>query len=162
MRTICGPFAVLSISLLVASPSIAIGLGEEIHDAAREGDVAKVKELLRADPRLANAVDDTLGIGYTPLHWAAERGHKDVVEVLLTAGADISAKNGHGGTPLHTAVWNANEDVSKLLLSRGAKLDIFTMAGLGLKDRLALLLDKDRKLVDAKDPEERTPLHWAA
>src|SRR5262249_51160913 len=81
---------------------------------------------------------------------------------LLTAGADINAKNGHGGTPLHTAVWNANEDVSKLLLARGAKLDIFTMAGLGLKDRLALLLDKDRKLVDAKDPEERTPLHWAA
>jgi hypothetical protein len=38
--------------------------------------------------------------GGTPLHWAAERGNRAMVELLLTSGADVSAKNNKGQTPL--------------------------------------------------------------
>lgn len=30
--------------------------------------------------------------GRTPLHWAVDRGHLDVVEVLLKGEADVNAK----------------------------------------------------------------------
>jgi ankyrin repeat protein len=36
-----------------------------------------------------------------PLHWAAQRGHKDVVKLLIDAGADLNAKDKNGWTPLH-------------------------------------------------------------
>ena len=39
-------------------------------------------------------------IGWTPLHWAAEKGHAAVVEKLLAAQADKEAKDmvrGQGG-----------------------------------------------------------------
>ena len=29
----------------------------------------------------------------TPLHWATEKGHLDVIEILLKAGADVACEN---------------------------------------------------------------------
>jgi len=43
----------------------------------------------------------------TALHTAAERGHRDIVKVLIKAGADVNAKSEQGVTPLFLA---ADED----------------------------------------------------
>lgn len=45
----------------------------------------------------------------TPLHYAADRGHGEVLEVLLSAGADVNAVDGDGQTALMTAVLCSNE-----------------------------------------------------
>jgi cytohesin len=42
--------------------------------------------------------------GLTPLHRAAFYGHKEVVEMLIAAGADVNAKDDNGDTPLDVAV----------------------------------------------------------
>lgn len=34
-------------------------------------------------------------------HWAAENGHKSVVQLLLQKGADVAAKDNIGRTALH-------------------------------------------------------------
>lgn len=54
------------------------------------GDVDTVKTILRARPSLVNERD---GNGATPLHHAAFGGRQDIMEVLLTAGADINARD---------------------------------------------------------------------
>ena len=39
----------------------------------------------------------------TPLHWAANRGRKDVARLLVESGADINKADLSGKTPLHWA-----------------------------------------------------------
>ena len=57
------------------------------------------------------------GIGGTPLARAAYEGHVEVVELLLTKGADVNAKDVSGRSPLDSA----DESVVDLLRKHGAK-----------------------------------------
>jgi ankyrin repeat protein len=57
----------------------------------------------------------------TPLSWAAKRGHKGIVKLLLEKGADVNAATvSFGQTPLYWASENGHVDVVKLLLEKGA------------------------------------------
>jgi ankyrin repeat protein len=49
---------------------------------------------------LITAEDDE---GSTSLHEAAEEGHQEVAQLLLTKGADVKAKDRFGLAPLNTA-----------------------------------------------------------
>ena len=51
------------------------------------------------------------------MRWAARKGHKDVVELLLKNGADIHAENDYA---LRMAAWNGHKDIVELLLENGA------------------------------------------
>jgi ankyrin repeat protein len=53
--------------------------------------------------------------GRTPLHIAAMRGHKQIVEVLLARGADPALCDNDGWTPLHWAMSGGYAEVVKLL-----------------------------------------------
>lgn len=47
--------------------------------------------------------------GYTPLHYAARKGHVDICKILLQNGALIDAKTNSGqATPLHKAAAAGN------------------------------------------------------
>ena len=50
--------------------------------------------------------------GWTPLHYAANRGHVDVVKILLKNKADKTLKTNDGGTALD---WASNEEIKQLL-----------------------------------------------
>ena len=58
-------------------------------------------------------------IGQTPLHAAADKGHKVVAELLLANQAEVNARDNDGYTPLHTAEDRAQADVAKLLRQHG-------------------------------------------
>ena len=73
----------------------------------------------------------------TPLHVAADGGHKDVVELLLANKAEVNAKDNDGVTPLHCGGVSGHKDVAELLLANKAE-------------------------VNAKDNDGGTPLHMAA
>ncbi len=96
--------------------------GDEIHDAAGKGDAERVTDLLQARPELVNAKTKR---GRTPLHFAAERAHKAVVELLLANEADPNVTDEFGATPLHDAAF-------------GRRIDVFAsnFAAAGLTDEL--------------------------
>ena len=66
-----------------------------------------------------------LSRGMTALHYAAENGQNEVVELLTTefeAKTNVFSRDGY--TPLHYAVFNKHIDVVKKLLSVGAGVNI--------------------------------------
>ena len=49
--------------------------------------------------------------GFSPLHWAAKRGHTKIVELLLQRGARVNATNRGDDTPLHLAAAHGHRDI---------------------------------------------------
>eukprot|EP00930_Biecheleria_cincta_P097403 TRINITY_DN89117_c0_g1_i1.p1 TRINITY_DN89117_c0_g1~~TRINITY_DN89117_c0_g1_i1.p1 ORF type:complete len:382 (+),score=70.62 TRINITY_DN89117_c0_g1_i1:114-1259(+) len=109
-----------------------------LHEAAMQGDIAKVKECLDSGANVC--IGDMQDV--TPLHFACRCGHLEIVNALIEAKADIAAVTGDRGKyagrmPLHAAADNGSLPVIQRLLALGADLH-------------------------AKDRDGRTPLHWAA
>jgi hypothetical protein len=68
------------ISCIVVLPLLA----DEIHDAAREGDLEKVQSILEKNPGLLMAQDNT---GMTRLDVASGGGQADIVALLRQKGS---------------------------------------------------------------------------
>ncbi|MDR0328492.1 MAG: ankyrin repeat domain-containing protein [Planctomycetaceae bacterium] len=56
----------------------------------------------------------------TPLHIAIQNGNMDIINILLSDGCDLSARNADGQTPLDLATAMNNEQIVRLLLEHGA------------------------------------------
>ena len=85
-------------SLLGGSLSVA-----EQHaflDVCKDWDFDNVKAMIEAEPLLLNSQPAGR---WTALHQAAAAGEREVVEWLLSKGADRAAKNRDGQTPLQVA-----------------------------------------------------------
>ena len=62
--------------------------------------------------------------GKTPLHYAAQKGFKNVAEMLLAGGADINAKDNSAEQPRYSwAVGAGNKAIAELLPACGAAVN---------------------------------------
>ncbi|XP_046560093.1 palmitoyltransferase AKR1-like isoform X3 [Haliotis rubra] len=87
---------------------------DDLHVACREGNLAEVKRILdtgRADVN-CRSVD-----GMTPVMWAALGGHRDVVELLVSRGADVSLVDDNGDNILHCACMVGDRKTVEFVLS---------------------------------------------
>ncbi|XP_074492159.1 oxysterol-binding protein-related protein 1 isoform X2 [Sebastes fasciatus] len=89
---------------------------------ARNGDLPGIQRLLMSKIKEETHININCrgkrksNLGWTPLHLACYFGHKDVVEELLKAGADVNLPNNVGDTSLHKAAFTGRKEVVMLLL----------------------------------------------
>ena len=89
-----------------------------IHNAAHSGDIEAIKQAI-ADGVNVNS-KGIIG-GSTPLLIAAMEGHNEVVELLISKGADVNTKHNIGHTPLDWAISNDQTETADLLRKHGGK-----------------------------------------
>ena len=59
----------------------------------------------------------------TPLLFAAQSPHLGVLELLISRGADIHARNNSGETALHLAAWYGHASVVQVMLEAGSNIE---------------------------------------
>lgn len=152
-----------------------------IHHAAF-GDEPDVIELLALNSS-RNSPSTSIGIDLnsrnkkrqTALHIAVNKGHLNVVKVLIKFGALISLQDADGDTPLHDAISKKNDLIIDLLLEANADLSICNNNGFnsihhaalrGNTSSMRLLLNKINQqqkywLIDEKKDDGFSALHLA-
>lgn len=101
-----------------------------LHVAVQRGDTAAVSRLLQAPSTEVDMLDLS---GRTLLSVAAEKGHDEVVKLLLEADADpnskASADASHEDSPLFWAVREGHHDVVEILMDAGAEVNVVDSGG---------------------------------
>ncbi|WP_410542263.1 ankyrin repeat domain-containing protein [Wolbachia endosymbiont of Tetranychus urticae] len=153
--------------------------------AATYGYLNVVKYLI--DEKSVN-VETKDNYGRTSLHWAAQNGHKEIVDTLLNKGANVNAADSEKTTPLHVASYVGHKEVVEVLLNNGAIYNAKTQSqhtplqltkDSNIKSLLELvgnlfqaveqenkqevdrIIKEEKVTVNAKDSAGMTPLHWA-
>jgi ankyrin repeat protein len=98
-------------------------IASEIHNICRipeSNTVERVKALIVADPAIVNLKDAG---GATPLSYAAMRGSRELIQLLITNKSDVNSRDKYNSTPLHKAAVGHNLGAIELLIAAGAKVD---------------------------------------
>jgi len=139
----------------------------ELADAAmrRNGDAVRSLLQRKADVN-APQLDGT-----TALHWAVRLDDLDTADMLIRAGANVSAANRAGATPMQLAALNGNAAMVEKLIKAGADSNVpLTPAGdtalmmasrTGKTDAINVLLDGGAKVNTKETWGGTTALMWA-
>ncbi|KAG9452847.1 hypothetical protein H6P81_005751 [Aristolochia fimbriata] len=133
--------------------------GEDIHTAARNGDLQTVQTISLSNPLSVNLRDkhsrtplhlaawagqaevvsflckNKADVGAAAMddmgaiHFASQKGHVEVVRILVQSGVSVKASNRKGFTPLHYAVQGSHLELTKYLVRKGAHLSAKTKTG---------------------------------
>ena len=89
-----------------------------ITQAAETGNIEAIKQHLAAGADVNTMT--------ASLHRAAYNKHKEIIELLITNGVDVNAKNDAAETPLHLAT---TKEIAELLIANGADVNATTNRG---------------------------------
>jgi ankyrin repeat protein len=115
----------------VATVRTLLKNGADVNAAQGDGMTALHWAALNADRELASMLlyaganwRATTRMGaFLPLHLAAQSGSDTVVDLLVGAGSDVSARTTTGATPLMLASAAGNAKAVELLLTKGADVN---------------------------------------
>src|ERR1039458_906691 len=112
---------------LVAIAAVFAGglLASTATDAVKSGDKATLRALLQKKVN----VNATEADGSTALHWASYRDDLESADLLIRAGAKVSAANDLGVTPLWPASENGSSAMVRRLLEAGANPNAALLSG---------------------------------
>ena len=143
----------------------------------RKGGVreAAIMALMKmGDPRASETIISEIGSwifelkdenNNTPLHWVAEKGNVELVEILTEYGVRVDAENDFAETPLSYASENGHYEAVKLLLESGADVDtggaLSSAAQNGHYEVVKLLFEKGASPDLFQQQDARTPFGHA-
>ena len=141
----------------------------EYIKAVSNGDVERVKTVLADNGELLEFIDEPWFAFDAPaIVFAAASGNRELIEVLLDAGAAIDAKSSWwaGGTSAlqHAAgsMLGYDRELAEYLIERGATIDAHAAAGLDMIETLETLIRENPDVVNAPGSDGMSPLHFAA
>lgn len=106
-----------------------------LHFAAITGNLHSFLILTKATKSLKINILDKFG--KTPLHYAVEYNHIDIVAFVIGMGGDLTIKcKLNGNTPLHYAAKNKNTVMYNFLLERGADENLLNLSNVSSCDLL--------------------------
>ncbi|WP_343747099.1 ankyrin repeat domain-containing protein [Fluviicola sp.] len=92
---------------------------QDVFEAARTGNVERLKELIRLDKDTIQKVNR---MGFDPLMIACYRGQTNCAKFLLEQGANPNRPSAEGSA-LQAACYQNNTELAALLIKKGADLD---------------------------------------
>ena len=110
----------------------------EMLKAIRENDVRKVsKKLLKGfdvnksitEPSMKSIANKKQHVSTIPICLAATHGLREIVELLLSYGANMHAANEDWSPPLHMATFHGHMEVVRCLLQRSVNLNVTDQQG---------------------------------
>ncbi|XP_075718262.1 ankyrin repeat domain-containing protein 6 isoform X3 [Rhinoderma darwinii] len=148
----------------MSQQDVVAALSERLLVAAYKGQVDNVVQLINKGAKVAVTKH-----GRTPLHLAANKGHLNVVQILLKAGCDLNVQDDGQQTALHRAAVVGNSDILAILIQEGCALDrqdkdgntaLHEAAWHGFSQSVKLLVKAGANVL-AKNKAGNTPLHLA-
>ncbi len=144
----------------VESIILATGDPQELlKEAFQANDAPLFGKLLDRYPEFKTTINEPIGPFDSPAITLVRS--REMLDVLLEAGADINAKSRWwaGGFGL---LHGAEPDLATYAIQRGAVVDVHAAARLGLVERLRELISGDPDLVHARGGDGQTALHFAS
>ncbi|HWA15098.1 MAG TPA: ankyrin repeat domain-containing protein, partial [Gemmatimonadales bacterium] len=143
-------------SLNATDPAVALA------GALKTGSAAQVAEVLQRFSSLKQRIDQPVAggsFGATPLIVAVQQANREMIDLLLAAGADINQRSHWWAGGFH--VLEDDHGLADFLISRGATLDAKSAAGLGRLDALRAIVAAHPAAVHTRGGDGQTPLHVA-
>jgi ankyrin repeat protein len=100
---------------------------DNVWALTKEGEISRLSEILsvaRKSDLYENYLNITSTAGVSPLALAISRGHTEVVEFLISSGANPRVQNLSQTSALHLALHSGSLPVVSLLLSSGTLLHV--------------------------------------
>lgn len=115
----------LTLWLISQGGDITIKNGEgftSLHYVCVLGQVSLLRRIIEMKGALPSLSDQT-GKAFTPLHCACEHGQDEIVQVLLSSGADVHAVDQNDKTALHYACRSGKLKAAQLLVHHDASIN---------------------------------------
>src|SRR5215471_16969546 len=154
-------------AILISAASLSAAGSSDLPDAVMNGNKAAVRSLLlkKAD------VNGTQVDGTTALHWAVRGDDLETADLLIKAGANVTAANREGVTPMELAALNGSTAIIERLIKAGADPNaplskfgdtaLMFAARTGKADAIKVLLDHGSQVNAVETWGGTTPLMWA-
>ncbi|XP_031811234.1 ankyrin repeat and death domain-containing protein 1A isoform X1 [Sarcophilus harrisii] len=143
-------------------------LERQFHEAARQNNVGKMKELIGIGVNIRAKNN----VGRLALHWASGAGHEQAVRLLLEYEVSVDDKDMFGMNALLLSAWFGHLRILQLLVNSGAKSNCEDKNGLNILHCAAqrghvhvlefIMEDLEDVPLDRTDKLNRTAFHLAA
>jgi ankyrin repeat protein len=163
MRRVLGSCLIVLVSAVNAAAA-----GSELADAVMKRNTQAVRSLLQRKADVNGRQVD----GTTALHWAVRLDDLETADLLIRAGAQVSAANRAGVTALQLAAMNGNAAMIDRLVKSGADPNapltssrdtaLMMAARTGKTDAMKVLIESGARVNDIETWGGTTALMWAA